>query len=274
MDHTESFEAYVAALRSVFPRADQVLRCRAYLRGLLEPSERKNVEAIATAASSVMAVEANLPQALQHFVSNSPWDHRHLLARVRELTHAKRSDPSAAWVIHDAVFIKKGLHSVGVHRQLARSVGRKVNCQIGVILAQFGPRGYFPLAARLYLPGAWLREHAETAARQIPEADRLHRSRRDIAITLLEEVRDSGEPVRGIVADSGYTSSGDFYSELIGQGFAVADTTAETLTLSLQHFDRLKADFGLDHYEGRNWLGWHHHVALVFAAYHFAAVSM
>jgi SRSO17 transposase len=31
----------------------------------------------------------------------------------------------------------------------------------------------------------------------------------------------------------------------------------------------LKEELGLDHYEGRQWLGWHHHVCLVTMAYAF-----
>ena len=34
-------------------------------------------------------------------------------------------------------------------------------------------------------------------------------------------------------------------------------------------FRELKEELGLDHYEGRHWLGWHHHVCLVSIAYAF-----
>jgi SRSO17 transposase len=36
-----------------------------------------------------------------------------------------------------------------------------------------------------------------------------------------------------------------------------------------QDYRELKAELGLDHYEGRHWLGWHHHVCLVTIAYAF-----
>jgi SRSO17 transposase len=75
----------VASYRTTFQRADQFLRFRAYLRGRLEPSGRKNVEAIA-AAGRVIMTEANLGQALQHFVSHSPWDAGRLFAAVRHNT--------------------------------------------------------------------------------------------------------------------------------------------------------------------------------------------
>ncbi len=36
-----------------------------------------------------------------------------------------------------------------------------------------------------------------------------------------------------------------------------------------QDYRELKEELGLDHYEGRQWLGWHHHVCLVNMAYAF-----
>jgi SRSO17 transposase len=36
-----------------------------------------------------------------------------------------------------------------------------------------------------------------------------------------------------------------------------------------QNYQQLKVELGLDHYEGRGWQGWHHHVTLVCMAYAF-----
>jgi SRSO17 transposase len=36
-----------------------------------------------------------------------------------------------------------------------------------------------------------------------------------------------------------------------------------------QDYQQLKEDLGLDHYEGRSWNGWHHHIALVMMAHAF-----
>ena len=36
-----------------------------------------------------------------------------------------------------------------------------------------------------------------------------------------------------------------------------------------QGYQQLKEELGLDHFEGRNWQGWHHHVTLVMIAYAF-----
>jgi SRSO17 transposase len=36
-----------------------------------------------------------------------------------------------------------------------------------------------------------------------------------------------------------------------------------------QDYRELKDELGLDHFEGRGWLGWHHHVTLVSLAFCF-----
>lgn len=36
-----------------------------------------------------------------------------------------------------------------------------------------------------------------------------------------------------------------------------------------QDYRELKEELGLDHFEGRGWMGWHHHVALVTVAFAF-----
>ena len=38
-------------------------------------------------------------------------------------------------------------------------------------------------------------------------------------------------------------------------------------------YKQLKGEFGLDHYEGRSWLGWYHHTALVTAAHGFMTLE-
>jgi len=261
------FEGYISAFRPVFHRADQFLRFRAYVRGLLEPTERKNVESIAAAAGRVMLTESNLPQALQHFVSHSPWDARRLLNAVRRCLLAPWPDPTAVWVVHDGVFTKKGRHSVGVQRQYARAMGKKINCQVGVFVARFGPAGYFPLAARLYLPASWLRESADPRA--IPVEYREPATKSEIALRLIDELRAEGDFPGTVTGEAEYITDAVFRDGLIARTLPVQESQDTRVAETLRRFEWLKNTLGLDHFEGRAWQGWHHHVALVFTAYAF-----
>ena len=40
-----------------------------------------------------------------------------------------------------------------------------------------------------------------------------------------------------------------------------------------QDYQQLKEELGLDHYEGRRWTGWHHHVTLVMLAHAFLTLE-
>jgi SRSO17 transposase len=52
-------------------------------------------------------------------------------------------------------------------------------------------------------------------------------------------------------------------------GLRQAVRTAKARWRVEQDYRELKEELGLDHYEGRQWLGWHHHVCLVTMAYAF-----
>lgn len=272
-DRLGHFEAYVARLRPVFHRADQALRFRAYLRGLLEPSDRKNVEAIAAAAGRSMMVEADLPQALQHFVSHSPWDSGRLFAAVLRLSRDRRDDPQAVWVVRDTGFAKKGQHSVGVLRQMARDCGKKINCQVAVSVAQVGPRGYFPLVTRLYLPASWLKDNPEAADRGVPEEYRRFAGKGEIALSLLDALRDAGEVARPVAAEAGYLGDEAFAAGIRGRALGATELDSDPAQQSDHGMVWLKGLLGLNHFEGRTWHGWHHHASLVFAAYDLLAAE-
>jgi SRSO17 transposase len=66
--------------------------------------------------------------------------------------------------------------------------------------------------------------------------------------------------------------------------FWLADLEPDTDLLSLvrlakirwwieQGYQQLKDELGLDHYEGRSWQGWHHHVTLTMLAFGFLAME-
>ena len=256
-------EAFAGAFRHAFPREDQFRRFVAYLAGLVAPGGRKTVRGIAARSAGLLSGEAGAAQALQHFVGKSPWDAGEVFAVCRRLTEA-RPDPESGWAVHDAAFVKRGRHSAGAQRQFARSTGRKLNCQVAVVLARLGPCGYAPLGARLYLPGQWLRENADLARRTVPEAWRVPRTKAELALGLIDDALAGGfRPASGRVAlESGYASAHGLAEGLADRGLeAVPDAGAAG-----RQFDALRGALGLDHFEGRSWAGWHHHVSLVFAA--------
>ena len=269
-------DAYADRFADVFTRADQLRWFRLYLRGLLGAGERKNVEAIAARVGEAGGGTTNFAQALQHFVSNSPWDASRVLARYRDLLPpAARANPGA-WVVHDGIVEKKGRHSVGTQRQFARSLGRKLNCQIAVVVGRATLAGYVPLAVRLYLPGYWLRENPTAVEKTVPVEFRGHASKSDIAAALLDGLTREGWRAAGVAADDGYLVGEKLRETLVTANAQPATGDAARRpesTRAAAGFEWLKRALGLDHFEGRTWIGWHHHVALVLTAYGFLAAE-
>ena len=256
-------ERYAEQYRDVFGRADQARSVALYLRGLLQGTHRRNIVAIADYLRADDPTASDLGQSLHHFVTRSPWDAGRLLARYRTLIRDQLGDGRGTLVVHDAVFPKNGRHSVGVQRQFARPLGRKVNCQVAVVASHVGQTGYFPLACRLYLPASWRRE--------LPAGDSGPATKVSIALELLDELQVQGWVLDRVAADDGYAGSAEFRDGLAARGLPAPVADGHPVAVAQTRLDWIKNRLGLDHFEGRTWLGWHHHVSLVFAAYAFLA---
>jgi SRSO17 transposase len=259
-------EDYLAAFRDLFTRSDQAKAFGLYVRGLLDGEHRKNVESIAGRVAGQDAAVSNLAQSLQHFVTQSPWDAERVVARYRELL--PRPGGPRVWVVHDGAIPKKGRSSVGVFRQFARSLGRKVNCQVAVMVTDV-TIACLPLAGRLYLPGQWLRDNQPQAGRTVPDRHREPRSKAEVALDLVEELLTEGRPDR-LIAEDGYISGPTFREGLGRWGIPVSEGEPHVdaaLRVAREGFESLKEGLGLSHFEGRTWVGWHHHLALVLAAF-------
>jgi SRSO17 transposase len=120
----------------------------------------------------------------------------------------------------------------------------------------------------LYLPAAWLKDNAETLERTVPEEHRTAASKPDIALALLDELRGEGESLP-VTAEPSYFAVPEFAGGLAERGLKPRESAAEEVSDALACLEVLKAELGLDHFEGRTWHGWHHHAALVVAANYF-----
>lgn len=106
-------------------------------------------------------------QSLQQFISQSTWDWyqmRELLARNIQ----GRFDPKA-WVVNRAIVPKRGKHSVGVSRRFVSSVGRTINCQVGIGLFLATGSGSVPIDWSLVLDDTWTRDEGRRSRAKIPD---------------------------------------------------------------------------------------------------------
>ncbi len=309
-EHDASFlqrlDDFAEGFREDFRRRDQARWAAVYLQGLLLPgSERKT---IGTMARRVVLppdlVVEDVAQALQNFVNQSPWDERLVNRRLRARLAETFADPDGAFVIDELAIAKQGRFSVGVQRQYSSALGRKANCQVAAALYHFSASGVCPLALRLYLPRNWVNSGDQLDAVGVPEENRRPQSKGMIALELLDEVRAEAWPARAVVwAGAGsdgraalrergltYLTEAEPDRPVESDEFTDRDPANGATLLSNRPVDEalrrawrgkdaarsvgrsLLADFGLDHFEGRSWRGFHHHASLVCMAFAFRAL--
>ena len=118
-------------------------------------------------------------------------------------------EPDSAWVVGDTGFPKQGEGSVGVERQYSGTLGKTGNCQVAVSLHHVGEQGNAVLGWRLYLPETWAKDQDRRQAAGVPE-EVVFKKKWELALDLIDQVRDWGLPDRLVLADAGYGEATEF----------------------------------------------------------------
>jgi SRSO17 transposase len=175
-----------------------------YLHGLLLDGERKSIEPLSR------RVPGGNEQNLQQFINQSPWDLAPILAAYRARMAGAFATDDGVIVIDDTGFPKQGRHSVGVARQYSGTLGKRANCQVATSLHYASRRGDYPLALRLYLPAAWTSDPERLKQARVPSDACGFKTKWQIALALLDEVRAERLPHALVVADAGYGAVTEF----------------------------------------------------------------
>ncbi len=207
-----------------------------YLRGLLQDGERKSIEPmVARVPRPAELLHIQDPeQAMQQFVSQSPWDEQAVGARYRRVMAQPLASPQGIFVIDDTGFPKQGKHSVGVQHQYCGQLGKKANCQVAVTVHYVSPKGHFPAALRLYLPQSWTNSSERLETVGVPPQYHAVRTKGQIALDLLDQIRDENLlPGNVVVTDAGYGVSQSFREGLEQrQLFYLAGVTSEMVVFA------------------------------------------
>jgi SRSO17 transposase len=76
-------------------------------------------------------------------------------------------DEDGVLTLDGSAFLKHGRESVGVKRQYCGEVGKRANCQAGVLLGSASAFGYTLLDRRLSLPQEWREDDTYADRRRI-----------------------------------------------------------------------------------------------------------
>ncbi len=119
-----------------FGRAENHGHARQLVQGLLDDSDRRNVENIAE------GVRGGVVRTLQKFIAEGCWRDWQVLDELRRDVVEALASEEGIVNADETGFPKKGTKSVGVQRQYAGILGRVDNCQIGVFLNYCSPAGH------------------------------------------------------------------------------------------------------------------------------------
>lgn len=193
-------EAFLADVVLPMGRKERRGHAEEYVRGLLMDGERKSIEPMAQRLPDGDA------QALQQFVNQSPWSSVQVRASLARKVEPEFI-PEAYWLIDEVSFPKQGKHSVGVARQYCGALGKTANCQVAVTLDLGTEESSTPLDWALYLPEPWIRDPLRRKESGIPD-EITFKTKTELALGLIDEVRGWGLQNRLVLADSAY---GDTY---------------------------------------------------------------
>lgn len=206
----QQLQDFVEDFAADLGRSERRHWCGKYIEGLLREGERKSIEPVAA------RIDGD-EQALQQFVSQSPWDHEAVLFSLRQRMRPKASSLGVL-VLDDTSLPKKGSHSVGVARQYCGALGKIANCQSIVTWHWTDKHLHWPLAAQLYLPAEWTEDSERMAGAGIPQPAQRFREKWRIALELLDAMKPQLPAYKAIVFDAGYGAVLPLLSELEKRG--------------------------------------------------------
>jgi len=210
----DRFGAFVDQFGCCFTRRPQHAAARRYLDGLFNDSERKSMQAMHGRLSDPATY-----QALQHFVTHSPWEAETLWTRLRAVLPAREG----VVAIDDTGLPKQGRRSPGVQRQYCGALGKIGNCQLAVSTVLVADGVTWPLACDLYVPQSWTDDPDRCTAAGIPDTVRFREKWR-IALSQLRRALKAGFTITAVLADADYGTTTAFRHaiERLGLRYALA----------------------------------------------------
>lgn len=192
-------DRYCAHYRSVFHNVRHFEQFTQLILGLVAETKRKSLPRLAK------TVQAD-PQALHHFLAHAPWSVEQVRAIRLELLRQALAGRPFILCIDETGDRKKGKTTDYVAHQYIGNVHSLANGIVSV--NAYGVLGTttFPLAFRFYKPHSRLKPGD------------VYKSKPQLAIELIEELRGLGFQFSVVLADSLYGESGEFRRALWGQG--------------------------------------------------------
>lgn len=210
----QEFEMFFERFRPGFGkiRGGVEASVRQYLCGLFQ-AEKRNMERM------VEVVPDSDYERMQYSLSEAEWDEPWLLKELSEAANGLLGgDRDSAMIFDESAHVKSGSCSAGVSRQYCGRLGKIENCQVGVYAALSCRASVVLTDVRLYLPQAWVKDAERCQAAGIPPAERLYRSKTQLALEMVRSARQRKIAFHWSGFDAGYGKEPWFLQALDQEG--------------------------------------------------------
>jgi SRSO17 transposase len=150
-------------------------------------------------------------QAVQHFMSQSPWSGQAVFAQIQADIRAEPALAQGGWLILDeSADEKAGLHSAGASRQHNGRLGKIGLCQVATCLTYAHPAlGVWTLVdGELFVPEVWFSPAcAQERERVALPAERQFATKLELGWAMIRRVKAAGVPFEGVACDELYGRS-------------------------------------------------------------------
>jgi len=161
-------------------------------------------------------------QALQHFMSNSPWTGQGVFEQIRdEIKEKPELHPGSVLILDEYADEKAGSGSAGAYRQYNGRMGKVDMCQVAVALGyanwKLEPWPLWAMVdAEIFLPEAWFgTEYAELRKKvSVPKERTSFETKPELGLKMIRRAKVAGLPFAAVLCDSLYGRSSQFRHEL------------------------------------------------------------
>jgi SRSO17 transposase len=188
----------------------------AYMRGQITMESDRNFAGIASSMENADG------QALQHFMSNSPWSGQGVFEQIRdEIIEKPELHPGSVLILDEYADEKAGGKSAGALRQYNGRMGKVDLCQVAVALGyanwKLVPWPLWAMVdAEIFLPEAWFGAEYAALRQQVgvPAERTTFETKPELGLKMIHRAKAAELAFEAVLCDSLYGRSSQFRHEL------------------------------------------------------------
>lgn len=173
-------------------------------------------------AGIAKSMEAADGQAMQHFMSNSPWSGQGVFEQIRdEIIEKPGLHPGSVLILDEYADEKAGEESAGALRQYNGRMGKVDMCQVAVALGyanwKLQPWPLWTMVdAEIFLPEDWFgTDHAQLRQKVgVPAERKAFETKPNLGLKMIRRAKAAKLPFEAVLCDSLYGRSSQFRYEL------------------------------------------------------------